>query len=132
MRVLLDTHILIWWLVGAGALSKKQAEVLDRIDSKGERYALSAISLWEIATLVKRGKISLQRSIDGFFEDLEDHSSIEIIPLTPRIALESTRLGDSFPKDPADQIIAATARVYGMSLITADTRIRNSGVISVI
>jgi PIN domain nuclease of toxin-antitoxin system len=132
VNVLLDTHILVWWLAGEGSLSKKQTEVLERIDSKGERYALSAISLWEIAKLVKRGRIFLQRSIDGFFEDLENHSSIEIIPLTPRIALESTRLGDSFPKDPADQIIAATARVYGLSLVTADTRIRNSGVISVI
>lgn len=132
MRVLLDTHILIWWLINEGPLSKKQTEVLEIIESKGERYTISAITLWEIAKLVEQDRIVLHRSVDGFFEELESHSTIEIIPLTPRIALESTRLGDTFPKDPADQIIAATARVQGLSLVTADARIRNSGVISVI
>lgn len=132
MNALLDTHILIWWLIGEGPLTPKQVEVLERIENRGGRYALSAISLWEIAKLVEHGKLFLPRLIDSFFEDLENHPGIEIIPLSARIALESTRLGKSFHKDPADQIIVATARVHGLSLVTADTRIRNSGILSII
>lgn len=57
---------------------------------------------------------------------------MRLLELTPRIALESTRLGSSFHTDPADQVIAATARVHGLKLVTADTRIRESRVVAVV
>jgi PIN domain nuclease of toxin-antitoxin system len=66
------------------------------------------------------------------FHDLETHPQIELFALTPQIALESTRLGPKFHTDPADQIIAATARVHGLRLVTADHRIRKSGVVAVV
>lgn len=132
MKVMLDTHILLWWLMGEGQLSKAQEQTLERMETSGQRFAISAISLWEIAKLVERGRISMKKSIDVFFEDLEEHPRIEISPLSPKIALESTRLGSSFPKDPADQIIAATARVLGLTLLTADQRILASQALSVL
>ena len=70
--------------------------------------------------------------MDQLFRDVETHPQIDLYPLTPRIALESTRLGPKFHADPADQIIAATARVHGLRLVTADHRIRTSGVVAVV
>jgi PIN domain nuclease of toxin-antitoxin system len=56
----------------------------------------------------------------------EGHPAVRILPLTGRIALESTRLGEAFPRNPADRIIAATARCHALRLMTADARIRDS------
>jgi PIN domain nuclease of toxin-antitoxin system len=56
---------------------------------------------------------------------------VDVLPLTGKIAVESTKLGARFPSDPGDQIIAATARCYGLTLLTADQRIIDSGVVTV-
>jgi len=132
MRLLLDTHILLWWLMEEGSLSAEQVEVLERAEESGERLAIAAISLWEIAKLTEYGRIELRCSVDVFFDQLENNPRLDVLPLTPRIALESTRLGSAFPRDPSDQLIAATARVHGLRLATADDRIRRSGVVTVI
>ena len=86
----------------------------------------------EIAKLTEYGRIELRCSVDVFFDHLENNPRLDVLPLTPRIALESTRLGSAFPRDPSDQLIAATARVHGLRLATADDRIRRSGVVTVI
>jgi PIN domain nuclease of toxin-antitoxin system len=130
MRVLLDTHALLWWLADERRLSLVQRETVERSTRSGERLGLSAISFWEIAKLLERGRLRLPRSADQLFEELESHPELDIYPLTPRISLESTRLGPCFHADPADQIIAATARVHGLRLVTADERIRRSGVVA--
>lgn len=132
LSLVLDTHVLIWWITNSDQLSKTQIAALERADARGEPLGVSAISFWETAKLVERGKLELQVPLDELFDDLEDHPSIRVLPMTPRIALESTRLGAGFPSDPADQIIAATARVHGLRLITADARIRKSRVVGVI
>ncbi len=54
------------------------------------------------------------------------------LPLTASIAVESVRLGDDFHRDPADQIIVATARCHGLTLITADERIRKWGKVNLV
>jgi PIN domain nuclease of toxin-antitoxin system len=132
MRVLLDTHALLWWLTDERRLSQAQRESLEIATRSGERLGLSVICFWEIAKLLERGRLRLPRSADQLFEELETHPELDIYPLTPRISLESTRLGPRFHADPADQIIAATARVHGLRLVTADDRIRRSGVVAVI
>jgi len=60
-----------------------------------------------------------------WLEEIE--SELVVLPITARIAAESVRLGDDFPKDPAGQLIAATARCHGLTLMTADERIRRWG-----
>lgn len=132
MRLLLDTHVLLWWLLDEGPLSPEQLEALEHAESAGEQLGLAAISLWEAAKLHQLGRIDLRGSVDVFFRQLEAHRGLVVYPLTPQIALESTRLGDRFPRDPADQLIAATARVHGLSLVTADRRIRTASVVSVV
>ena len=132
VNLLLDTQALLWWLAGDGELTPAQAEALPRAESAGHPLGVPAIALWELARLVERGQIEARVSIDALFEEIESHPRLQILPITPRVALESTRLGRAFPRDPADQLIAATARVHGLRLVTKDREIRRSGVVAVL
>lgn len=130
MRYLLDTHVLLWWYLGDKSLSARYRSILE--DDLEEPVGVSAISLWEIAKLAERGKLRLSLSLDECLADVEGNPSIEVLPISARISVESTRLGSSFPRDPADQLIAASARCHGLLLLTGDSRIRDSGVVAVI
>jgi PIN domain nuclease of toxin-antitoxin system len=132
LNLLLDTHALLWWLGGGVGLSEVQENAIRAEEAQGRPLAVASISLWEIAKLVERGRISIHGSLDVLFETLETLPTLRFLPLTPRIALESTRLPAPFPRDPADQLIAATARVHGLRLVTADERIRETGVVAVV
>jgi PIN domain nuclease of toxin-antitoxin system len=74
--------------------------------------------------MIHRRRISIDTPLDTWLDSIESNPLITILPLTPKIAAESGRLGDDFPRDPADQIIVATARCHGLTLITADEGIR--------
>ena len=124
--VLLDTHILVWWRLDPARLSKVQARALSALDA-GRPAAISAITLWELAKMVERRRLEIPLPLDIWLEELEANPLLEVLPVTARIAAESTRLGDDFHKDPADQIIVATARCLGLPLLTADERIRRWG-----
>lgn len=130
MRLLLDTHILLWWTADDHHLKGPQRATIEHALQAGERLGVSAISFWEIAKLAERGRLRFSRSLDQVFSEIEAHPEIDLYPLSPRISIESTRLGPRFHTDPADQIIAATARVHGLRLVTADDRIRASGVVA--
>lgn len=132
LTLLLDTHVLLWWLLDEDSLSRAQSEALERVEANGQGFGVSAITFWEIAKLVECHKLELQSSVDALFAELEANPLLRSLPLTPRIALESTRLGSGFPRDPADQLIVATARVHGLQLVTADTMIRRARVVPVI
>jgi PIN domain nuclease of toxin-antitoxin system len=92
---------------------------------------VSALFLREIAKLVERKRLELPQSLDDSLEQLEASAFVTILPLTARVAIESTRLGGRFHADPIDQIIAATARCHGLTLLTLDERIIESGVVAV-
>jgi PIN domain nuclease of toxin-antitoxin system len=132
LTLLLDTHVLLWWISDGGRLSRAQSAALDRAAAAGAPLGVASITLWEIAKLAERRRIRVTQTIDAMLEQLEEHPSIEVLPLTARIAVESTRLGVRMCTDPADQLIVATARVHGLRLVTADGRIRESGVVSVV
>lgn len=131
MKYLLDTHILIWWCLDLQNLSRKYRELLNACETTGEPLGLSIISLWEISKLVASKKFLINFSLDEWFSELEEHSKLNILPLSSRIILESNRLGATFHKDPADQLIAATARCHGLRLLTVDEKIIESGVVSI-
>lgn len=132
MKLLLDTHALLWWLADAGPLSPTQIRALERAETANDPIGVSAITLWELAKLSERGRVQFDQSVDVVLEEIEQHPALSVLPLDARVALESTRLGDRFPSDPADQLIVATARVHGLRLVTADERIRRSGSVSVL
>jgi PIN domain nuclease of toxin-antitoxin system len=131
VKYLLDTHVVIWWLNDDRKLSRSHARLLERSERSGTAMGISAISLWEIAKLVERGRLDLTQSVDDSLEQLETSALVTILPLTGRVALESRRLGGRFHSDPIDQLIVATARCHGLTLLTADDRIIESGVVAV-
>jgi PIN domain nuclease of toxin-antitoxin system len=93
---------------------------------------LSAISLKEAAWHLARGRIEVEPAHGGWplwLRNAAALSELEILPLTVDVAIESEHLGSEFPADPADRVIAATARVHGLTLITADKAIRKSRVV---
>jgi PIN domain nuclease of toxin-antitoxin system len=109
------------------ALPERFGEALDQIGAAGEQVGLSSISLWELAMLSSRDRIRLRGSLDTLLDDIELHPLVRVLPIDARIAAESTRLGDRYPRDPADRLIGATARRHGLRLMTADERIRRAG-----
>ncbi|HLK21020.1 MAG TPA: type II toxin-antitoxin system VapC family toxin [Bryobacteraceae bacterium] len=133
MRLLVDTHVLIWWLHDLpDRLDERQRGAL-RDAAKGKApLSLSAISLWETAMMVERRRVSIAKTLDQLLSQIEAHPLLAILPLTATIAAESVRLGEDFHKDPADRIIVATARCHGLTLVTADERIRKWGKVNII
>jgi PIN domain nuclease of toxin-antitoxin system len=126
ISVLLDTHILIWWRGNAERVSALQAKLLLEMERRGEPVAISAITLRERAWMAVSGRLEVALSLDTWnrIDKIESNPLLDIIPIATDVAAESVRLGEGFPRDPANQIIVATARCHGLRLITADNRIR--------
>ena len=121
--IVLDTHVLVWWANGSPALSARaQREI--RGASGGGLIHVSAISAFEIATAVRRGRLDLGMPLEQWFGDLALLPELRIQPLTPEIALIAGSFGESAPRDPADRLIAATALALGARLVTADAKLR--------
>ena len=119
--ILLDTHIWVWWVDDNQQLvDRPRHPIQDNVRSGLE---VSAISCWEVAKLVQYGRLELACPLEEWMEQALAYPGVQLIELTPRIAIESTRLPGSFHRDPADQIIVATARVYDIPLLTVDSRI---------
>jgi PIN domain nuclease of toxin-antitoxin system len=133
VRLILDTHILVWWLHDDPAkLSRSQRHALSELEQGSEPAALSAISLWELAKLRERGRLGTTKPLDDLLQEVESHPLVNVVALSCPIAAESVRLGDDFHRDPADQIIVATARCHDLTLVTADDRIRKWGKVRVL
>ena len=119
--ILLDTHIWVWWVDDNQQLVDRPRHLIQ----DNVRYGLevSAISCWEVAKLVQYGRLELACPLEEWMEQALAYPGVQLVELTPRIAIESTKLPGSFHRDPADQIIVATARVYDIPLLTSDSRI---------
>ena len=92
-------------------------------DPANDPLGLSSISPWEVAKKDSIGKLELGLPVDEWME-VATTRGLELLPLTPEIALESANLPGGFTSDPADEIIVATARHHNFTLITSDQRIR--------
>ena len=123
--IVLDTHAWIWWLAEPAKLGKRAREHL----ASASRIGVSAISCWEVATLVAKRRLGLDRDVLEWLEAASTQPRVDLIPITPAIAARSTRLPPEFHADPADRIIVATAAIFGATLVTKDDGIRGfSGV----
>ena len=116
--IILDTHIWIWWVTNSHSLKK---EFRSRIEK--EESAINIISCWEVAKAVEKGKLQFNISVEQWLKEAIDDYGITVIPLDIPIIVESTHLPGKFHKDPADQLIVATARVHDIQLLTADEKI---------
>ena len=116
--ILLDTHVLVWFMQGdpcLGAKAKKRIEAARH----GEGVRVSAITPWEISMLAAKGRLTLGRPTGEWIRSALATDGIEIAPLDPAIAVEAGELA-SLHGDPADRIIAATAHHHDAVLMTAD------------
>jgi len=121
--IVLDTHVWVWWIHGNEQLTSPQTQIIQANET--DVIGVSAISVWEVAKLVENGRLELPCPLHEWFDEALSYPGIRLIEITPAIAIESTRLPGEFHRDPADQIIVATARLYDCPLVTSDGRIRN-------
>ncbi|MBV8201901.1 MAG: type II toxin-antitoxin system VapC family toxin, partial [Acidobacteria bacterium] len=112
MKALLDTHVLLWWLDQSPRLSRRQIRVL-RSAREDQPLWVSDISLWEIATLNRLGRLRLHLPAREFLERAVAPPLVQCLRITAAVAGEVASLPDSFSRDPADRIIVASARVLG-------------------
>jgi len=119
--ILLDTHIWIWWIQGDPRLKEDRVNWMDEQEEQG--LGISIISSWEIAKLVENNRLQLPNAVDKWLEQALNYPGIRLLELTLPIILNSTQLPPPFHRDPADQIIVATARVHDIPLLTADQKI---------
>ena len=127
--ILLDTHALVW-MVGEPNHLSKPASAAIRVAQHEGGLAISAITLWELASLVARGRIQAYGTVDASVRLLID--GIAVKPITAEIAALAAQFPDAYPRDPADRLIGATARAEGMSLVTRDDKIRSSRLLNTI
>ena len=120
--ILLDTHVLIFDALAPERLSAMAMAAIERGAARGE-LAWADISLWETAMLVARGRISPAFDAQPFIEDMLLARRVKVLPISPEIAVLAQDLAFTHG-DPADRLIAATARRHGVPLVTADEKLR--------
>ena len=119
--ILLDTHVWVWWVSGDRQLSPVHRRLILEHEAIG--IGVSLISCWEIAKKVELGNLELEMPVDKWLDKALKYPGIQLIPLSLPIVLESTRLPQPFHRDPADQMIVATARIFDLPLLTEDRKI---------
>ncbi|MEX2529125.1 MAG: type II toxin-antitoxin system VapC family toxin [Gemmatimonadota bacterium] len=125
--ILLDTHVWIWAAEGnARRLPPRVLAALDRASQEG-RLRVAAISVWEVGLLEARNRLAFNRPVADWVQAALTAPGVQLYPLAPEVALESTRLPGEPPTDPADRMIIATARHGAATLCTADAPILRYG-----
>ena len=121
--ILLDTHAWIWAVADPRRLS---SSVRRRIDAE-PGIGIAAISTWEVAMLVAKGRLQLDRDVLTWLRDALALPKTTLLPLTPEVAVASTAL--VLHADPSDRIIVATALEHGVDLVTADVALRKARIV---
>ncbi|MCP4600650.1 MAG: type II toxin-antitoxin system VapC family toxin [Proteobacteria bacterium] len=117
--IVLDTHAWVWLATGSSKLTKRATAACRKADV----MLVPAISVWEVAMLVSKGRLGLDRDVEIWVQQALSFPGIRLEPLLPSICVRSTRLPGDFHGDPADRLIAATALEHGIPLITKDRRL---------
>lgn len=124
--IILDTHILVWWVDDNSRLTTKYREYIEEYQSEG--LGISIVSCWEVAKLVEKKRLVFSCSVNEWLLTALAYPGVQLLNLTLPIVVDSTQL-NGFHSDPFDQIIVATARNYGCPMLTVDAKIFNySGV----
>ena len=128
--ILVDTHVVAWLAFDQDRISRKARAAIDEARKNADGLAISDITLLELATLATKGRIHLDISLESFLQEVE--SRFVVLPISGRTCARAMGLPATYPKDPADRVIAATALVEGLSLLTADRAIRRSRTVQTI
>ena len=122
--LVLDTHVWLW------LVSEKVENLSDASQgaiAAAERIGISAVSVWEVGMLEAKGRIQLHKNCLDWVREALSAPKVALIPLTPEIAIESSRLPGAMHGDPSDRILAATTRLEGASLVTTDRQLQRYG-----
>ena len=122
--IVLDTHAWIWWVSSPALLSETAKGIIDGGVTERNIF-ISAISTWEVAILVSRGRLKLTMSASDWVAASEALPFLNFVPISNSIARKSVELPGDLHNDPADRIIIATAVSMGAILVTKDEKIRN-------
>jgi PIN domain nuclease of toxin-antitoxin system len=117
--ILLDTCAAIW-LVNGNPMTAQSRAAIAGAQASGAGVHVSPISAWEIATLVARNRLQFASTPTTWFDRLVALPGVRLAPMPPELLMASAFLPGSPPRDPADRIIAATARTYGQAIVTRD------------
>jgi PIN domain nuclease of toxin-antitoxin system len=128
--ILVDTHVVVWLAFDQDQISAKAKGAIDDARKNADGLAISDITLLELATLASKRRIRLDISLESFLQEVE--ARFVVLPISGRACARAMGFPASYPKDPADRIIGATALVEGLSLLTADRGIRRSRAVQTI
>jgi len=117
--ILLDTHVVHWWSAEPDRISRAAAETI----SDADELAVAAISWWELAWMARHERISVAIPVRSWLERLA--AQLRTVSVSPAIADTAVSLPSSFPGDPADRMIYATAIEHGWRLVTKDRQLRD-------
>jgi PIN domain nuclease of toxin-antitoxin system len=122
--ILADTHVVLWLALEPQRISAAAVKALSEARMTGGGVAIADISLWEIASLARKGRVELETPLASFLRSIE--STYRVLRVTGEIAVRGIGFTDQYPRDPADRLIGATAIVHGLRLVTKDQPIRAS------
>jgi PIN domain nuclease of toxin-antitoxin system len=129
--ILLDTCAVIWDALDPNQISARARKAIDRADQHNA-LAISDISIWEIAMLVKKGRIEIDTSAAHFVDLFLQSRNVAVIQISPEIAELSTHFGADVSNDPADRLIAATSIIHNAQLVTADKKLLASELVDTV
>ena len=118
--IVLDTHAFVWFAVESDHLSARARHAIGQADALG----VCAITCWEVAMLVEKDRLRLDRDTLEFLRQALALPRIELLPLTTEISVAAARLPAMALADPADRMIAATALEAGAPVVSKDARLR--------
>jgi PIN domain nuclease of toxin-antitoxin system len=121
--IVLDTHVLLWWVEGQANLSSRGRRAIEAERNSGE-IVISSITAWEIALLVSRRRLGLTADVDTWLAKVGRIDRLRFAPVDNQIAVAAVNLPGELHRDPADRIIAATARHFNAPLVTGDKQLR--------
>ena len=124
--LLLDTHVLIWLLQDDPKIAESVFAAIQSAADE-DRVLVSAITPWEIGLLVSKKKIDLGMEVQAWLDCALTLQGLRLAPLSPKVAIDSTRLPFEIYPDPVDRILVATARHLGATLVTADRLLLQHG-----
>ena len=129
--ILLDTHVLYWAAAEPRRLSRRAVRVIEKAAPTGGIF-VSSVTLYELAGMVRRGQVRAPGPPQTAVEKIVQAVRAGIHDITPEVAVLAQYFPDDFPHDPMDRLIAATARAWGISLVTRDERMIDSPLVDTI
>jgi PIN domain nuclease of toxin-antitoxin system len=129
--ILLDTHVLVWWLAEPRRLTTAARRAIGAA-ARSNEVVVSAASFFEISTLLRRGRLELDVDSETWLGAVRSLPELGVEPVTAEIAWLAGTFDAGFPGDPADRIIAATARTLETKLVTADKKLLGSNAVDTV